>query len=158
MASRLDEPSARRRWLRDAKLAQQLVGDHVLRILDVGDSRGIPFLVRERSARTLAEEIRQRGPIPIARGPAGQNPHVPRARTLLSAGPEDHSDDLANGPSTDPSLNPWAPASEPPAIAEKEVHPETSERAPLKASTRGQAPATTEAPVPSPWSPARPTD
>lgn len=66
MASRLDEPSARRKWMLSAKLAQQLVGDHVLRILDVGDSRGVAFLVRERSARTLAEAIRQRGPIPLA--------------------------------------------------------------------------------------------
>lgn len=65
VASSIEEPRARRKWMRDAMIAQQLVGEHVLRILDVGESRGVPFVVRETSTRTLAEELEDRGVIPI---------------------------------------------------------------------------------------------
>ncbi len=65
VASSLEEPRAQRKWMRDAMIAQQLVGEHVLRILDVGEWRGIPFIVRETSSRSLADELARRGVIPI---------------------------------------------------------------------------------------------
>jgi len=65
VASSIEEPKARRKWMRDAMIAQQLVGEHVLRVRDVGESRGIPFVVREIATRTLAEELEDRGVIPI---------------------------------------------------------------------------------------------
>lgn len=66
VASSIEEPKAKRKWLRDAMIAQQLVGDHVLRILDVGEAQGVPFVVRETAARTLADELDQRGVVPMA--------------------------------------------------------------------------------------------
>ena len=65
VASSIEDPRAQRKWLRDAMIAQQLVGEHVLRVLDVGEARGIAFVVRERSSRTLADELRERRLIPI---------------------------------------------------------------------------------------------
>jgi len=64
VASSLEEAKERRRWLREAMIAQQLVGEHVLRVLDVGESRGVPFAVRETATRTLADELAERGVIP----------------------------------------------------------------------------------------------
>jgi hypothetical protein len=66
IATSIEEPKARRKWLRDAMISQQLVGEHVLRVLDVGEVRGIPFVVREVGTRTLADELAERGVIPIA--------------------------------------------------------------------------------------------
>src|SRR5437762_2201081 len=58
VASSLAEPRARRKWARDALLAQRLEGEHVLRITDVGNlPDGIPYVVRESALRTLAGEL-----------------------------------------------------------------------------------------------------
>lgn len=65
VASGIQDAQAQRTWLREARIAQQLGSEHVLRILDVGESRGVPFVVREASVRTLADELRRRGAIPI---------------------------------------------------------------------------------------------
>jgi serine/threonine-protein kinase len=65
VASSIEEPKAQRKWLRDAMMAQQLVGEHVLRVLDAGEAQGIPFVVREIAERTLADELDERGIIPI---------------------------------------------------------------------------------------------
>jgi serine/threonine-protein kinase len=66
LASALDDPAARRTWLRDATVSQQLVGEHVLRVLEVGELRTVPFVVREAATRTLADEVTERGAAPIA--------------------------------------------------------------------------------------------
>lgn len=65
VAANLEDPKVRRKWLRDAMISQQLVGEHVLRVLDVGELGGVPFVVREVAVRTLADELAERGVIPI---------------------------------------------------------------------------------------------
>jgi hypothetical protein len=69
VASSLEEPHARRKWARDAMLAQRLEGQHVLRVLDVGNlAGGIPYAVREAALCTMMAEIEVKGarPIPLA--------------------------------------------------------------------------------------------
>ena len=69
VASSLEEPAARRKWERDAMLAQRLEGDHVLHVLDVGTiTGGVPYAVREAALCTMAAEIEVKGaqPLPIA--------------------------------------------------------------------------------------------
>ena len=66
LASSLVEPQARRKWTRDAMLAQRLAGEHVLRVLDVGILRSeLPFVVRESALCTLAAELEARGAVPV---------------------------------------------------------------------------------------------
>lgn len=67
IATSLEEPEARRRWARDARIAQRLEGEHVLRVLDVGNAEGdLPFAVREPAISSLAAEIDARGALPLA--------------------------------------------------------------------------------------------
>jgi eukaryotic-like serine/threonine-protein kinase len=53
---------ARERFLREARLAAQLVSEHTARVIDVGETnRGIPYLVMERlEGRSLAEILDDR--------------------------------------------------------------------------------------------------
>jgi serine/threonine protein kinase len=68
IASSLEEPKARRKWARDAMLAQRLEGEHVLRVLDVGNlAGGVPFAVREAALCTLAAEVEATGALHIAK-------------------------------------------------------------------------------------------
>ncbi|MDB4936795.1 MAG: serine/threonine protein kinase [Labilithrix sp.] len=67
LASSIEEPKARRKWTRDAMLAQRLEGVHVLRVLDVGTTQtGVPFVVRESALCTLASELEAKGALPMA--------------------------------------------------------------------------------------------
>jgi hypothetical protein len=67
VASSIEEPKARRKWARDAMLAQRLEGEHVLRVLDVGNAAGgVPYAVREAALCTMAAEIEVKGALPIA--------------------------------------------------------------------------------------------
>ncbi len=70
IASSIEEPKARRKWARDAMLAQRLEGAHVLRVLDVGNVDGVPYAVREAALCTMAAEIEVKSalPIPLAVG------------------------------------------------------------------------------------------
>ncbi|MDB5213065.1 MAG: serine/threonine protein kinase [Myxococcaceae bacterium] len=65
IASSLEEPKARRKWERDAMMAQRLEGEHVLRILDVGNVGGMPYAVREAAPCTVAAEIEVKGTLPL---------------------------------------------------------------------------------------------
>jgi hypothetical protein len=66
VASSLEEPAARRQWARDAMLAQRLQGEHVLRVLDVGNlASGVPYAVRESALCTMSAEIEVKGALPI---------------------------------------------------------------------------------------------
>jgi hypothetical protein len=65
IASSIDEPDARRRWARDAVLAQRLEGAHVLRVLDVGNVDGVPYAVREAALCTMAAEVEVKAALPI---------------------------------------------------------------------------------------------
>jgi hypothetical protein len=66
VASSIDDPKARRKWARDAMLAQRLEGEHVLRVLDVGNVAGdVPYAVREAALCTMAAEIEVKGALPI---------------------------------------------------------------------------------------------
>lgn len=67
VASSIVEPRARSKWERDAMLAQRLEGDHVLHVIDAGAlPNGVPFIVREASTTTLADELGGRGALPLA--------------------------------------------------------------------------------------------
>lgn len=65
IASSIEEPKARRKWARDAMLAQRLEGAHVLRVLDVGNVDGVPYAVREAGLCTMATEIEAKNTLPI---------------------------------------------------------------------------------------------
>jgi cell division septation protein DedD len=65
IASSIEEPKARRKWARDATLAQRLEGAHVLRVLDVGDVDGVPYAVRDATLCTMAAEIEVKDAVPI---------------------------------------------------------------------------------------------
>jgi serine/threonine-protein kinase len=65
IASALETQEARETFLRDARIAQRLEGEHVVRVLDVGMLRdGTPYLVREPVLTSLTTEIRTHGPLP----------------------------------------------------------------------------------------------
>jgi serine/threonine-protein kinase len=60
------DPAIVERFLREARLAQQLVDDHVVRILDSGDEGGIYYIVMEYvQGHTLAHLIQVKGPMPV---------------------------------------------------------------------------------------------
>lgn len=66
VASSLEEPSARRKWSRDAMMAQRLEGEHVLRVLEVGNvGANVPYVVREAGLCTMAAELAAKGAVPI---------------------------------------------------------------------------------------------
>jgi len=66
IASSIEEPKARRKWARDAMLAQRLEGEHVLRVLDVGNlAGGVPYAIREAALCTMAAEIEVKGALPV---------------------------------------------------------------------------------------------
>lgn len=59
-------PGATERFLREARAAAALRGEHVARVLDVGMHTGMPFLVMEHlTGKDLREVLRERGPLPI---------------------------------------------------------------------------------------------
>jgi serine/threonine-protein kinase len=65
IGSSLRDESEREAWLHAAKSTQRLENDHVLRVLDVGEVGGVPYVVREATLCTLAVEVIARGPIPV---------------------------------------------------------------------------------------------
>ena len=55
----------RRRFIREARLAARLAHPNVVRVFDVGDDDGRPFIAMEYvDGETLAELIARRGPLP----------------------------------------------------------------------------------------------
>lgn len=66
LATSLEDPKARRKWARDAMMAQRLEGEHVLRVLAVGNTpTNVPYVVRETAVSTLAAEVDARGAVPL---------------------------------------------------------------------------------------------
>src|SRR5262249_3658540 len=62
------EPEARARFVREARAAAKLRGEHVARVLDAGIMEdGSPFIVMEYlSGRNLAERLRDEGPLSVS--------------------------------------------------------------------------------------------
>ena len=61
-----EDPQRRMRFEREAKVISQLNHPHVCAIYDVGNERGVPYIVMELvEGETLAERI-DRQPIPVA--------------------------------------------------------------------------------------------
>jgi serine/threonine protein kinase len=59
-----DTPGFRDRFLREARLAAQLSHPNIVQVFDVGEDEGRPFIVMECvEGSTLAEELKQRGPL-----------------------------------------------------------------------------------------------
>ena len=57
----------RRRFLREARLAARLAHPNVVRVFDVGEDGGRPFIAMEYvEGETLAEVVARRGPLPAA--------------------------------------------------------------------------------------------
>jgi hypothetical protein len=67
-ASALENPSIVDRFLREGRNAVRLRGEHVCRVTDVGRlGTGAPYIVMEyMEGADLAEELKRRGPLPIA--------------------------------------------------------------------------------------------
>ncbi|HEX8791487.1 MAG TPA: protein kinase [Polyangiaceae bacterium] len=62
------DPASAARFLREARIATRIKNEHVARVYDVGTDGGAPFIVMEYlTGRDLAAEIRERGPLPVAR-------------------------------------------------------------------------------------------
>ena len=60
------DPSLRRRFLREAELAQELDHPGIVRILDTGEDAGTPFLVLELiRGETLRRRLDRQGPLPL---------------------------------------------------------------------------------------------
>jgi serine/threonine-protein kinase len=56
-----------RRFLREARLAARLADPHVVRVFDVGEDDGRPFIAMEYvEGQTLAELVARRGPLPVS--------------------------------------------------------------------------------------------
>jgi serine/threonine protein kinase/Leucine-rich repeat (LRR) protein len=60
------EPTARRRFLREARAAAGLKHDHIVAIYHVGEERGAPFFVMELLEGESLQQRLQRGPLPLA--------------------------------------------------------------------------------------------
>jgi tRNA A-37 threonylcarbamoyl transferase component Bud32 len=57
----------RRRFVREARLAARLAHPHVVRVFDVGEDDGRPFIAMEYvEGETLADLVARRGPLPAA--------------------------------------------------------------------------------------------
>lgn len=66
IATLLESDGARNELVRDAKIAQRLEGEHVVRVFDAGVlSDGVPYVVREPWIGGLDDEVEARGPIPV---------------------------------------------------------------------------------------------
>ncbi len=64
IADALEHDDERVTFLRDARIAQRLEGEHVLRVLEAGSlPDGTPFVVREGAFTTAAREIATNGPV-----------------------------------------------------------------------------------------------
>ena len=63
----IHKPSARERFLREARAVAAVEHDHVVRIYGVEEHKGLPFLVMEYVAgKNLAEQIHESGPLPVS--------------------------------------------------------------------------------------------
>jgi serine/threonine-protein kinase len=63
-----DNEAACQRFLREARTATRIKNEHVARVYDVGTADGTPFIVMEYlTGQDLAGEIRDRGPLPVAK-------------------------------------------------------------------------------------------
>ena len=63
-----DDDAACQRFLREARTATRIKNEHVARVYDVNTVEGTPFIVMEYlMGQDLAGEIRQRGPLPVAK-------------------------------------------------------------------------------------------
>src|SRR5688572_30700113 len=61
-----DDPTFRKRFEREARIAQQVSHEHLVPVLDAGDHGGVPYLVQRYVGNgTLADRIEQGGPRPI---------------------------------------------------------------------------------------------
>lgn len=64
IADGLDHDDERVTFLRDARIAQRLEGEHVLRVVEAGSlPDGTPFVVREAAFTTVEREIATNGPV-----------------------------------------------------------------------------------------------
>jgi eukaryotic-like serine/threonine-protein kinase len=62
-----DDEDFRQRFLREARLAAKLVHPNVVQVYDVGEDERGPYIVMEYvDGQTLADELRQHGPLPPA--------------------------------------------------------------------------------------------
>lgn len=60
-------PDAAERFRREARAAVKIRSEHVARVLDVGGSDGVPYMVMEYlEGHDLADELAERGPLPVA--------------------------------------------------------------------------------------------
>lgn len=59
-------PDAAERFRREARAAVKIRSEHVARVLDVGGSDGVPYMVMEYlEGHDLADELNERGPLPV---------------------------------------------------------------------------------------------
>ena len=78
---RLGRPSARERFLREARAAARLRSQHIARVIDVGVlDDGAPFIVMEYlDGEDLSALLDRRGALPVAEAVEYVLPHDPRA-------------------------------------------------------------------------------
>ena len=61
-----DDPSARSRFLREARRAASIQGEHCIRIFDVGEENGQPHIVMEKLVgETAFERLKRQGPFSV---------------------------------------------------------------------------------------------
>jgi serine/threonine protein kinase len=64
--ARADSDLSRKRFLREARAAAALEHDHIVRVYQVGEDRGLPFLVMELlQGEALDVRLKREGPLPL---------------------------------------------------------------------------------------------